>query len=423
LDVHKHTVCACILDSAGKKVFAGDVACTRQGLRDFAAKRLEKDDKVVLEATTNTWAVVGELKPFVASVTTSNPLRTKAIAEAKVKTDKVDAEVLAQLLRCDYLPGVWEPDGTTRRLRKLTGLRASLVNERTRIKNRMRSVLAQLLIEPPVSWLFGDEGLEWLKGVELPEDERMMLECQLQLLASVQKELDGLDPPLQRLAYEQDKVRLLMTLPGVSHTIALSLLAALGDISRFRDGDHAASYLGLTPSTRQSAAHCYHGPITKAGNSHARCMLVQGAQHLATHPGPLGVFFRRLEKKKNRNVAVIASSRKLVTIAYLMLKNNEPYRYATPYATDRKLSCVRFRATGVRRKPARNPAKGNAAAAGKGGQPARDARATRSLPEIYHGEGLPPLKTIEQLPAGEQRVLKTAGVERFVRQVHAAPAP
>src|SRR5579862_1800819 len=123
LDVHKHTIRVCILDSTGKKVFGGDIVCTRQGLEDFAGKRLKKDDKVALEATTNTWAVVDALKPFVASITTSNPLRTKAIAEAKVKTDKVDAEVLAQLLRCDYLPGVWEPDEVTRHLRQLTGYR------------------------------------------------------------------------------------------------------------------------------------------------------------------------------------------------------------------------------------------------------------------------------------------------------------
>ena len=114
-----------------------------------------------------------------------------------------------------------------------------------------------------------------------------------------------------------------MTLPGVGPAGAQALYAALGDWRRFKDGAHAASYLGLTPSTRQSADHCYHGSITKAGNSLARWLLTQAARQVAEHPGPLGVFFRRIEKRKNYNVAVVATARKLVTIAFLMLKKRE----------------------------------------------------------------------------------------------------
>src|SRR5208282_3471726 len=104
---------------------------------------------------------------------------------------------------------------------------------------------------------------------------------------------------------------------------------------------------------------CYHGPITKAGNGHARWVLIQAAQHLRMHPGPLGVFFRRLAKKKNYNVAVVATARKLVVIAWHMLTKNEPYRYARPLATEAKLQKLRVRATGKRRRT--GPAKGSSA--------------------------------------------------------------
>jgi hypothetical protein len=100
------------------------------------------------------------------------------------------------------------------------------------------------------------------------------------------------------------------------------------------DGDHAASYLGLAPSTKQSANQCYHGPITKRGNAHARWMLIEAAQHLDKHPGPLGHFFHRLARKKNRNVAVVAGARKLAAIGWQMLVTNEPYRYAIPRSTE-----------------------------------------------------------------------------------------
>ncbi len=104
LDVHKRFIEYCILDATGKKLSRGQTACIRATLEDFATTVLEPTDQVALEASTNTWSVAAILRPHVARITVSNPMRTKAIAEAKVKTDKVDAHVLAQLLRCDYLP-------------------------------------------------------------------------------------------------------------------------------------------------------------------------------------------------------------------------------------------------------------------------------------------------------------------------------
>lgn len=111
---------------------------------------------------------------------------------------------------------------------------------------------------------------------------------------------------------------------------AFGILAALGDLGPFRDGNNDAAYDGLTPTTLQSANRCYCGHNTKAGNSLTRGLLTQAAQHASRHAGPLGAFFRRLTKRKNRSVAITALSRKLVTSAFLMLKNNEPYRYARP---------------------------------------------------------------------------------------------
>ncbi|WP_145286175.1 IS110 family RNA-guided transposase [Pirellulimonas nuda] len=192
-------------------------------------------------------------------------MKTKAIAEAKVKTDKVDAEVLAQLLRCDYLPSVWVPDDVTRTLRQLTGRRERLVTERTRLKNRIQSVLASILVPVPVKTLFCQVGLRWLAGCGLPAELRALVESDLRLIAVVDQEIDALEATLRQQAWGLPRVRLLMTVPGMDYCVALSLIAALGDLSRFEDGEHAASYLGLTPSVKQSAATCHYGPITVSG--------------------------------------------------------------------------------------------------------------------------------------------------------------
>jgi transposase len=396
LDVHKRVIEACAVDEAGEILFRRRFSLTREELLRFARQQLEPTDQVALEATTNAWAVSALIEDHVARVVVSNPLQTHAIARAKVKTDKVDALVLAQLLRCDFLPAVWRPDVATRQQRRLSHRRATLVKSSTAVQNRIHSILHEQLSTAPEGRLFrSTEAQRWLRELPVDEETRGLIDSELRLLASIQQELEALDDQIARLAWPDERVRLLMTLPGVDVTVAHTVLAALGDIDRFADGHHAASYLGLVPSTKQSAERCYHGPITKAGAAKARWMLIQAAQHLDKHPGPLGAFFRRLLKKKNRNVAVVAVARKLVVIAIHMLKNNEPYRYAPPRRTEEKLQRLRVKATGAKRPPGLPPLAER--------PPGGTNRRTRSLADVCAREGLPPVASLRE---GELRMLR-----------------
>ena len=409
LDVHKHVLQICIIDATGKVILKERLeGFDREKLLEFARVKLHPQDRVALEATTNTWAVARLLRPFVSEVVASNPLTTKAIAQAKVKTDKIDAEVLAQLLRCDYLPQVWQPDEATSLLRELTSRRTALVGDRTALRNRIHSLLAVRLLNVPFDELFGPAGRAWLQSLSAEQFDaqgRLILDTDLRLHDAIQREIETLEEDLARRGYNDARVKLLMTLPGVNVMVAETLLAALGDVSRFATADHAASYLGLTPSTRQSGDRCYHGPITKAGNSHARWALVQAAHSVARHPGPLGHFFQKLAKKKNYNVAVVATARKLVVIAWHMLTKNEPYRYAVPRSTEEKLRRLRVKATGERRKS--GPAKGTKSkplVAGGG-------RTIKSLSRVYREEGLPEPR---ELTPGERRTVEESGTGDYV---------
>ena len=413
LDLHKKIVEAVLLDDHGAPAWRGRFPATRAALENFARTRLTPDHHLALEATTNTWAVVTLLEPFVAEVVVSNPLRTRAIATAKIKTDRVDALVLAQLLRSDFLPRVWQPDADTRRRRALSTERANLVSDRTRLKNRIHAVLHQRLIEAPAGDLFQPASRRWLEQLELDPLGRQTLDRHLRQLDRLEQELTALTDELAREAHADPRVRLLMTLPGVDFPVAQTLLAALGDVTRFPDGNRAASYLGLVPSTHQSAAHCYHGPITKQGNSHARWMMVQAAQALARHPGPLGVFFRRIAKKKNRNVAVVATARKLVSIAWHMLHANEPYSYAQPATLDAKFSRLRIRATG-RRKP-NGSLKGARRSADYGS--GKRTRAVPSLDQVCAAAELP--APAEPAP-GERRMVNETGAAAFAAGIRKA---
>jgi hypothetical protein len=207
-----------------------------------------------------------------------------------------------------------------------------------------------------------------------------------------------------------------MTLPSVSQHTAQSLLAAIGDVSRFPDADSLASYLGLVPTTRQSASHCYHGHITKQGRCNTRWMLIQSAHAVRVHPGPLGHFFRRLKKRKPHNVAVVAVAHKLALLAWHVLTKGEPYRYALPRATENKLRRLRVRATGEKRRPGLPP--------GTKTRPARLAGGSqriKPLREVYASEQVP---AACPAPAGELRHLAESKLNDFadgLQQAHIVP--
>lgn len=405
LDIHKSVVQAAFIDAKGGELAHERFGCSRGELEQFGRQQLRRSDRIALEATTNTWGVVAILKPFVKEVVVSNPLRTKAIASAKVKTDKVDALVLAQLLRCGYLPPVWEPPPAIQAARSITSRRAALVADRTAVKNRVQAALRQRLICSP-GRLFSVRGRAWLAAVQIEAEARVAIESDLRIIDTLDSEIESIDAFLLKSSAENESVKLLVTLPGVDVSVAQTLLAALGDIERFPDPDRAASYIGLVPSTRQSANHCSHGPITKQGNSRARWLLVQAAKHVASHPGPLGHFFRRLAKKRGHNIAVVATARKLVVIAWHMLKHGEPYRYAQPKTTEGKLRRIRTAAGNDRRKGSKKNDDGLT-----GPTDPKTRQRIRSLPEVYASEGMP---TLPPLVAGERRMLKQKRLTRVV---------
>ena len=396
-DIHKRTAVFTILAEDGALVATSTVTVTRTALRSFAERQLGREDRLVMEATTNTWAVAGVLRPFVAEIVIGNPLRVRAIAEAKIKTDKVDARVLAELLRADYLPAVWQPDAETQRLRRLTHRRVALVSDRTRVKNRLHSILHHVLVSPPECDLFSRARRSWLRQVPLAKEEAQARDSDLRLLDLVEEEIAQLDEQLVGEAWEDDKVRLVMSIPGVDYTVAQTCLAAIGDVGRFPSGKKLAAYLGLNPSTRQSGPHCYHGPITKQGNAHARWLLVQAAQHLGQYRGPLGHTFRRIARRKNRKVAVVACARKLAVLLWHVLSSGEPFRYALPGSLQVKYARLRVRATGRRLRGGiakgtpRSPQYGHGRT-----------RRVPSLDEVLQDNGLP---ATAPLPKGETIML------------------
>ena len=306
---------------------------------------LRPDDEVVLEATGNTAAIVRLLSPFVGRVVIANPLQVKAIAHARVKTDKVDAAILAQLHAAGFLPEVWAADDATLALRRLVSERVAVVRSIRRAKSRAQAVLHANLIPRYEGHLFGKGGRRWLAKAPLPKSERDLLARHLEELDWLARRLEGLERELIRISLDDPRTRKLMTVAGISSVIATAVVASIGDIGRFASPEKLASYFGLTPRVRQSGDRiAIHGRISKQGNATARTMLVEAAWSAATVPGPLRTFFLRIKARKGQNVAAVATARKIATLIWTLLAREEPYRWARPAFVAMKMRKLALRA-------------------------------------------------------------------------------
>lgn len=308
-------------------------------------RTLETDDEVVLEATGNTAAIVRLLKPFAARVVVANPLQVRAIAHARVKTDKVDAAILAKLHASGFLPEVWSADDETLAQRRLVSERAALVRAVRRVKSRIHAVLHANLIPKYAGHLFGKGGRSWLAKVPLPESERALLGRQVDDLDRLNSQLQILDRQLARTALDDPRARKLMTVAGINSIVATAVLASIGDIKRFQSPEKLASYFGLTPRVRQSGDRAaFHGRITKHGNATARTMLVEAAWSAASVPGPLRAFFIRIRARKGGCAAAVATARKMAVLIWHLLTKEKPYAWARPAFVAMKMRKLELKA-------------------------------------------------------------------------------
>lgn len=381
LDLAKRESQLAVLDDKGLLVAQKRFATTRENLLALAAE-LGEDDTLALEVTTNATAIARLLRNnSPAKLLMSNPIKTKLIAHAKVKTDKVDARVLAELARVGYLPEVWLPDEDTEALRQFFSDRRSLVDRRTELKNAVHSVLHRNLIMPAQSDIFGTGGRLWLEQVidqQLPlniaELDRLRLgsllteiDRQNALVADQESIIASFIATRPHLKRQLD---LLVSIPGISLIVGGGVLAAIGDIKRFSTPKKLAAYFGVVPSTKQSGDQdARHGRITKQGNSHARWLLVEAAEHLRKSPGPLRAMFQRINKQRGHNVAVVGVARKLAELVWHLLTKERVYLYGVPKRTNDKRSGWRLlakRKIGIELKSAAHKAVGRPVLYGTG---------------------------------------------------------
>lgn len=354
MDVHRD-FCEVAIVEEGVVRSAGRIATSPQSLQLFA-QSLCPTDQVVLETTSGAIAIARLLRPHVARVVLANAADVRAIAHARVKSDRFDAAILARLLAAGMLDGVWVPDEQIGALRRRSARRAALVRQRTRAKNEVHAVIMRCLLgRPPASDLFGKKGRAWLAAQQLPVTEEETVAGCLRQVDFLGAEIAAIDAKLAEFALASTDAKRLMTIPGVDVACACTLIAAIGDIRRFDSARKLTAYLGLDPRVRQSGEKpARHGRISKRGNSHARHVLVEAAWQAMRTPGPLRAFGERIRARKGTQVAAVAVARKITTIAWQMLTRGEDYAFQSPSLARKKLRNAELK-TGAPRMSTRHP--------------------------------------------------------------------
>lgn len=336
LDVHKHYLIALGVDAELNVVLpAQRVELFR--LEAWMKKTLTKQDAVALEMTTNTWEIYDELSPCAHSVTVVHPPHVALITRSQVMNDKMAASILARLLAKGLLVSIWVPPVEVRELRALVAQRSKMTRLATQAKNRLHAILQRHHIVPPEGNLFHADQTEWWCALPVGKLEKINLQSDLDTLRFAETQLTRLASTMNELAVKDERVTRLIHLPGFGAVVALTVLAAIGEIARFEDAKHLVGYAGLGARIHDSGLTTRTGRITKAGRRDLRAALVEAAQVAANSHPHWKAELARLEPRLGRNKAIIAIARKLLVAVWFVLSKQTTDRFAQPEMVARKL--------------------------------------------------------------------------------------
>ena len=322
IDLHRNRSHIVVIDEHGELVLSKRIVNGRETFLELL-DGLEGESQIAVEATYG-WEWLAELlEDAGCEMHLAHPLRTRAIAAARVKTDAVDAKTLAHLLRADLLPEAYVAPRELRDLRELLRHRIGLTAMRSALKNRVHAILAKHGITREHSDLFGKGGRQFLAQLALREAPRRRLDSLIALICDFDREIDATTREIDQRAKADDRVDVLTQIRGVGPYTAMLIIAEVGEIARFPDVRHLCAWAGLTPTVRSSDGKARLGHISRQGSPALRWALVEAAQKCTTGGGPLREQFERITKRRGRKVAKVAVARQILTLSYYGLRDGE----------------------------------------------------------------------------------------------------
>jgi transposase len=314
VDLHKRSCWVTVLDAHGHLLESRKLGTEKWELLGFFGK-VKKPAALAVEATFNWYYFLNVVEPLGLELHLVHPWKTRAIASARIKHDRLDSRVLAELLRTGFLAEAWIAPRAVREQRQLLRYRVHTVQWATRAKNSIHGVLNRNGICSPLRSPFGPQGREFLSEVELPATDRWEVDGQLARLDLLGAQLAALDREVRKRSKASPVAQALEQIPGIGPFIAGLLIAEIGDLRRFPTAKHLVSYTGLAPSLYASGEHRWGGAITKQGSSVLRWALVQAAHRAALSPR-FEPFYQRQRERHGAGKATVALARKLAVVAY-----------------------------------------------------------------------------------------------------------
>src|SRR4051794_7984752 len=349
IDLHRKRSHVAILDDQGRELRSRRVINDGPTILALLAE-IDGECRVALEATYGWEWLADVLQDDGYELHLAHPLRTKATASARVKTDAVDARALAPRLRTALLPEAYTASREIRELRELLRHRVALTRMRSALKNRVGAILAKHGVQRPFTDMFGPSGRRFLHELALPDAARRRLTSLLALIDDFTREIELTTEEIEQRASEDPYVDVLCQIRGVGRYIAMLVIAEVGDVTRFDSARRLCAWAGMTPTVRSSDLRTRLGHISHQGSPALRWALVEAAQHAARGRGPLRDSYERIAKRRGNQVAKVAVARKILTLCFYGLRDGE-IRCLAPRATARTIRPTAARASSSGRGP------------------------------------------------------------------------
>ena len=330
LDFHKNYTTAAVIDKNGKVLERQKLYNNRESYEDLL-KPYKQEIRAVVEASRNSHIAVDLLEGLVKEVVLAHPYKVRAIAEAKIKTDTIDSETLAQLLRADLIPEAYLREKENQNKQKILRGRSFYVKMRTQVKNRIHYVIDGEREEiregaKGYSDLFGKKGMEWMRGLEVGEPVGKLLKDLLDTYEVITRKVEETQWLIKEIMKGDEDCRLLLTIPGIGDFLSVLVKVEIGDIGRFRTTSHLCSYAGLVSSTYSSGGKSWSGRITKQGNKWLRWAMVEAVVPAISSNGELRNYYEKLKRRKGSKVAKVTTARRLLCIVHRVLKEKDSFK-------------------------------------------------------------------------------------------------
>ena len=350
LDIHKEYFVPVAVNRDLETVF-GPQRVSNHQLEDWAERVLTPQDAVVLEMTTNAYLFYDTLLPHAHSVSVVHPPNVPEVTNARVKTDKKAAETLAQLLAAGMLKGkeVWIPPDEVRDLRAVIARREKMVRLSTIAKNRLHALEHRNHLVLPDN-PFSSEQQTWWENLPLSTTEKLLVHSDLDTLNFARKQVEQVEEYLKQKSAQDERVPLLIQLPGVGMLTAITILAAIGDITRFPTAKKLVGYAGLGTRVHDSGMTHSSGRITKAGRKDLRRAMVNAANSAVEKIPHWKAELERLEPHLGRSKAIVAIARKLLVAVWHVLTKQVADRFADPQNVARSFLALAYK-IGVKNLP------------------------------------------------------------------------